>query len=162
MFSERLSFRHYATEDFNDYFKLVSSADVMKMITGRPLTEGETRERFDKMMEVNRENVNLGHYKVSIRENGAFVGHSKLVMTEKNEAEIGYVLMPEFWRKGFGEEIAKTLILRARKISEIATLIAIIDPENQASQRILEKQGFHWDSDGDYFGLPAANYKMKL
>jgi RimJ/RimL family protein N-acetyltransferase len=36
MNSERLNFRHYTLSDFDDYFKLVSNPDVMKMITGRP------------------------------------------------------------------------------------------------------------------------------
>jgi len=162
MNSERLIFKHYAPTDFDDYFKLVSNADVMKMITGRPLLENETRERLGKMMSVNQENPNIGHFKVSLRFDGNFVGHSKLVMTAKNEAEIGYVLMPEHWRKGYGDEIAKTLINLAKEIDEIHTLIAIIDPENMGSKRILEKQGFQWDYDGDYIGLPAAYYKMEL
>lgn len=162
MNSERLNFSHYTLADFADYFQLVSNADVMKMITGRPLLENETRERLEKMMSVNQENPNIGHFKVSLSFDGNFVGHSKLVMTGKNEAEIGYVLMPEHWRKGYGDEIAKTLINLAKEVNEIYTLIAIIDPENTASKRILEKQGFQWDYDGDYIGLPAAYYKMEL
>jgi RimJ/RimL family protein N-acetyltransferase len=162
MNSERLNFRHYTLSDFDDYFKLVSNPDVMKMITGRPLLENETRERLQKMMNINEEHPNIGHFKVSNKFDSNFVGHSKLVIIGKNEAEIGYVLMPEHWRKGYGDEIAKTLINLAKEIDAIQTLIAIIDPENIGSKRILEKQGFLWDYDGDYFGLPAAYYKMEI
>lgn len=162
MNSERLNFHHYKSADFNDFFKLVSNPDVMKMITGRPLLESETRERFEKMLSVNKQTPEIGYFKVSQSLDNNFIGHSKLVMTKKNEAEIGYVLLPEFWRKGYGNEIAKTLISLGTETNEIHNLIAIIDPENTASKRILEKQGFQWDYDGDYIGLPAAYYKMKL
>ncbi len=162
MKSDRLVFRHYATADFNDYFQLVSNAEVMKMITGRPLLEKETRERFDKMMKVNIENPEIGHFKVTLKSDGSFVGHSKLVMTNTNEAEIGYVLLPQHWGKGFGNEIAQTLVSLGKQATAIHNLIAIIDPENTASKRILEKQGFKWDYDGDYIGLPAAYFKLKL
>ena len=162
MNSDRLIFSHYTSADFDDYFQLVSNADVMKMITGRPLLESETRERFEKMLKANREIPEIGHFKVSLRIDGNFVGHSKLEMTEGKEAEIGYVLMPEYWRKGLGNEIAETLVYLGKEVAEIDNLLAIIDPENTASKRILEKQGFQWHYDGEYIGLPAAYYKLKL
>lgn len=162
MNSDRLIFSHYTAADFDDYLQLVSNADVMKMITGRPLLESETRDRFEKMLKVNLEIPEIGHFKVSLRTDGNFVGHSKLEMTKENEAEIGYVLMPEYWGKGLGNEIAQTLINHGKEVPGIDNFLAIIDPENTASKRILEKQGFQWDYDGEYIGLPAVYYKLKL
>ncbi|SRX73204.1 GNAT family N-acetyltransferase [Aequorivita antarctica] len=162
MNSERLIFNHYTEADFDDYFQLVSNADVMKMVTGRPDLEHDARERLEKMLKINQETPKIGNFKVTLKFGGGFVGYSKLVMTKKNEAEIGYLTMPEHWGKGYGSEIAQTLVNLAKQVDEIKNLIAIIDPENMASQRILEKQGFLWDYDGEYIGLPAAYYKMKL
>jgi RimJ/RimL family protein N-acetyltransferase len=162
MKSERLLFSHYTETDFDNYLSLVSNADVMKMVTGRPDIESEARKRLERMLLINQENPKIGLYKVSLRSNGNFVGHAKLEGTKKNEAEIGYLLMPEFWGKGYGSEIAEKLVDQGKLINEIHNLIAIIDPENIASKRILEKQGFQWDYDGMYIGLPASYYKMKL
>lgn len=162
MNSERLIFSHYTAADFENYFKLVSNPDVMKMITGRPIFESETRKRFEEMLKINREYPEIGHFKVSLRSDGSFVGHSKLEMTDGKDAEIGYVIMPEYWRKGLGNEIAQTLVYLGKEVAGIDNLLAIIDPENTASKRILEKQGFQWDYDGEYFGLSAAYYKLKL
>lgn len=96
MNSERLFFSHYTTTDFDDYFQLVSNVEVMKMVAGRPYTEGEARKRLEKMLIINSENPEIGHFKVSLTSDGSFLGHSKLEMTEKNEAEIGYLLMLEY------------------------------------------------------------------
>ena len=162
MNSERLIFNHYTTVDFDDYYKLVSNADVMKMITGRPLLEEETRIRFELMLKINKEFPEIGHFKITLKSNGSFIGHSKLEMVDGREAEIGYVIMPEYWRMGLGNEIAQALVILGKRLSEIVNLLAIIAPENIASKRILENQDFRWDHDGDYKGLPAAYYKLKL
>lgn len=162
MISERLIFNHYTFSDFEDYFQLVSNIDVMKMVTGRPDEESEARERFENMLSDNVKNLIIGRFKVTLKSNGSFVGHAKLEMTKKNEAEIGYLLMPEFWGKGYGSEIAYSMVNLGKQIEDIHTLVAIIDPENVASQKILMNQGFEWDYDGDYHGLPAAYYKFKI
>lgn len=162
MNSERLTFSHYIQEDFEDYFRLVSNADVMKMVTGRPLLRSEAQKRYEEMLKINSESPEIGHFKISLSSDGSFVGHSKLEITKKGEAEIGYLMMPEYWGKGYGNEMAKTLISIGKEVNEIHNLIAIIDPENTASKRILLKQGFHWQYDGEYLGLPAAYYKMEL
>ena len=162
MISERLIFNHYTFSDFEDYFQLVSNIDVMKMVTGRPDEESEARERFENMLSDNVKNLIIGRFKVTLKRNGSFVGHAKLEMTKKNEAEIGYLLMPEFWGKGYGSEIAPSMVNLGKQIEDIHTLVAIIDPENVASQKILMNQGFEWDYDGNYHGLPAAYYKFNV
>ncbi|MEM0517861.1 GNAT family N-acetyltransferase [Aequorivita flava] len=162
MNSKRMLFRQYSEGDFDDYLKLVSNAEVMKMITGYALSKEEAKDRFDKMLKINLESPEIGHFKVICAKDEAFMGHSKLVLTAEGEAEIGYVLMPQYWGKGFGNEIAETLTNRGREVEKISTLIAIIDPVNIASQKILSNQGFQFDYNGEYFGLPATYFKLKL
>lgn len=162
MKSQRLLFEHYCESDFDVYFPLVNNAEVMKMILGRPLLEYEARMRFKDMLELNQANSIMGHYKVSDKFTGRNLGQAKLVRTESHQAEIGYLMAPEYWRNGYGSEIAQALVELAKSIVEIKYLIAIIDPENAASRRILEKQGFQWDYEGKYYGLPAVYYKLEL
>ncbi len=162
MKSQRLSYSLFSEEDFDDYFHLVSNAEVMKMITGHPLSEKDAAERFEKIQLVHKENNEIGYYKLSSLLDGSFVGLGKLVMVGANEAEIGYVLLPEFWGKGYGSEVSEAMIKRSTEVSQIESLMAIIDPENTASKRILEKCGFSWHHDGEYYGLPAAYFKMNL
>ena len=161
MNSERLNFSHYTVEDFDDYFQLVGNAAVMKMVTGHPDSKSEALKRFNDKLLIRHANPEIGRFKVTLLSDGSFVGHSKLEMTKENEAEIGYLLMPEYWGQGYGSEIAQAMVNLGKKTNGIHNLIAIIDPENTASKRILEKQGFQWDYDGEYIGLPAAYYKME-
>ncbi len=160
--SERLFFVHYLPGDFLDYFRLVSNPQVMKRITGRPLLKSEARKRLGEMLEINEKYPDIGHFKILNKTDNSFMGQSKLEMTEDNEAEIGYALLPYFWGKGFGNEAAKAMVDLARKVFEISCLIAIIDPGNTASKRILEKQGFYREGVGHYLGLPAVYFRKGL
>lgn len=162
MKSQRLIFERYSEADFDTFFRLVSDAQIMKMILGRPLFEDEARVRFQNMLSINQINTKIGHYKVIDISTGKTIGQAKLEMTEINQAEIGYLIIPEYWKKGYGTEMAQTLVELSRNIAEIYSLIAIIDPENIASKRILEKQGFQRDYEGYYYGLPAVYYKLDL
>ncbi len=100
MNSERLNFSHYTPDDFDDYFQLVSNADVMKMVTGRPDIESEARKRFGEMLNYNIKNPIIGRFKVSLSSNGSFVGHAKLEMTKKKKRKLDIYLCQNFGGRG--------------------------------------------------------------
>jgi len=58
-------------------------------------------------------------------------------------AEISYVLHKKFWGKGYGTELCKSVIgYTFKKIPNLLQIIGVIDQNNIASQKILEKCGF--------------------
>ncbi len=68
--------------------------------------------------------------KVSNPINGEFIGLGHLIRNEKQnkEDEIGYMILPTFWGKGYGSAIAKQLIELAKQ-TNVNVLKAIIDPQ---------------------------------
>ncbi|MCG2429858.1 GNAT family N-acetyltransferase [Aequorivita xiaoshiensis] len=70
--------------------------------------------------------------------------------------------MPEFWGKGYGSEIAHCMVSLSKHIMVIHTLIAIINPENVASHKLLIYQEFAWDYVSNFHGLLAAYFKLKI
>jgi len=160
--SERLVYRHFKETDFENFQQLTGNAQVMEMITGQPLNEEESFKRFLSHLETNKHEQVLGWYAVSLKDSLAFVGLGKLVMTEVAQAEIGYSLLPAYWGKGYASEISETLIRQARKLPAISSLIAIIDPQNIASKKILQKGNFNLLLVCDIDGLPAEIYQLDL
>ncbi len=57
------------------------------------------------------------------------------------EIEIGYILKRSAWGKGYATEATNRLLKFAFEETPIEELVATIDPENTASQRVLEKCG---------------------
>ena len=61
------------------------------------------------------------------------------------EIEIGYILKPSAWGKGYATEAAKRLLKFAFEETSLEELVATIDPENTASRRVLEKCGLVYE-----------------
>jgi RimJ/RimL family protein N-acetyltransferase len=161
MKSERLLFRKFIGEDFEDYSKLVQDEQVMKMITGRASSDQEAREKFAQVLAITRHSE-VGYYHISTITDGNFIGLGKLVLTGSGVAEIGYSLLPAGWGKGYGSEIATFLVEHAKCITYLNTLTAIIDPDNMASKRILQKLHFKLDRACEMNSLPAEIYKLYI
>lgn len=162
MKTNRLNFRKFTSNDFDFYFQLVGDYEVMKMITGESITVNQAKVKFKHILKINDQNPELGYFLVSDSESDDFIGLGKLVMTTADEAEIGYLVQPKFWDQGYGSKISIALIEQAKKIESIKKLMAIIDPENTASKKILKRCDFVLDSVYELEGLPAETYKLWL
>jgi hypothetical protein len=127
----------------------------MKMISEHAFSETEAREKFKSVIEINDNYSRIGYFAVYLLNVGTFIGIGKIVMSTAHEAEIGYAILSEYWGKGFGSEISARLVKQACSIHEINKLIAIIDPENIPSKKILEKSNFKHHMFSEMDGLPA-------
>lgn len=99
--------------------------------------------KFQKLLKRNEKFDEFGSYKVFNNKTNEFVGLGSLILNEVklDEAELGYMLLPEHWGKGYGSEIAEILIQKANK-TKLNRLTAVIDPKNIPSRKILIKKGF--------------------
>ncbi|ETT86161.1 GNAT family N-acetyltransferase [Viridibacillus sp. FSL R5-0477] len=149
--------------DFSDYFSLVSNEKVMAQITEYAIPFEEAQSNFQKLLKRNEKYEHSGSYKVYDSSINEFIGLGHLTLDEENDevAEIGYMIKPEYWGKGYGSEIAKVLIEKAIK-SELKKLKAIIDPDNIASRKILIKQGFVSERICEIGSLPGEILSKKL
>ncbi len=160
--SKRLIFSKFQKEDYSLYHELSSNEKVMRYITGYALTEQITKKQFQKILKINNGKDIQGVFKVTESKSGKFVGLSKSTIFSEEEVEIGYVIMPEFWGNGYGSEMSSMMIDFSKQIKQAKILIGIIDPENEASKRILEKSGFSFSEEKVIDDLPGAIYKRTL
>lgn len=146
-----------STRDFDYYFRMVNDEKVMAMITERPFEFDEAREDFKKLLKINSISDHFGTYKIFDRKRGTFIGLAKLEITESDSdiAELGYIILPEYWGKGIASVIAECLIDYARLLKKLKGMFAIIDPNNLASRKILIKNGFQTREFRDFDGLPG-------
>jgi len=76
------------------------------------------------------------------------IGLISVVMTEGDEAEIGYALAPTAWGQGFATEAVRTLVDTVFNLTEVARIRANLRLGNVASRRVLEKAGFAYIDTG--------------
>jgi len=143
MNNANLSLFKYIQADFDDYQHLVADGEVMQYISGNGLTANEARSKFDSILLVNETEEHLGYFKV-LDAGGVFIGDAKLERYKHDTSflEIGYILKQKYWGQGFGSAICRLLLERAALYYPGVDILGIIDPENSASKRLLEKFGF--------------------
>ncbi|MBE7103872.1 GNAT family N-acetyltransferase [Bacillus cereus] len=152
----KLHFKKFEATDFNQYFQLVSNKKVMAQITERVIPLDEAQNDYEKLLKRNEKHKLFGSYKVYDSITNEFIGLGHVTANEDatNEAELGYMILPEHWGKRYGSAIAKELINIAKQ-TEINVLKAIIDPNNIPSRKILINVGFTSEKVCEIDGLPG-------
>jgi ribosomal-protein-alanine N-acetyltransferase len=142
--TERLYLRRIVNEDVYEIFSLRSDKETMKYVP-RPLA---------KTLEDAMEHIALINSKIESNEgvNWAItiknepkligiIGHFR-IKPEDYRAEIGYMLLPEYHGKGIITEAIKEVVKYGFQVMKLHSIEAIIDPENLASEKVLQKNGF--------------------
>lgn len=130
-------------DDFKYFSKLVFNEEVMNMNLGRVFTIEESQMYFKGLLKSLDRHEKCGNFKVFERGTNAFIGVCALSINKDfSEAEVEYMLMPEYWGKGYGSEILGELLNIADSIPDIRKLVGITKPNNIISKRILCKYGF--------------------
>jgi ribosomal-protein-alanine N-acetyltransferase len=160
--SSKLIYKKFTTSDFVHYRRWYSSDEVMRYIMGRGLTQQECLERFAKAITINGEYPELGFYAVVRKEDNTFIGITKLVYTKPAQAEVGYGALPEFWGKGYATEMLTAAIEHAKTILSLNELLAIVNPANTGSKKVLTNQLFELQGTGMEHDRPVEYYRLKL
>lgn len=160
---QQLYFRKFETKDFYDYYLLVSNEQVMAQITERAIPLEEAQLNYQKLIARNEKYEMFGSYKMFDSLTDEYIGLGHLTLNENlsEEAEIGYMIQPRYWGKGYGHSIAGHLIELAKQ-TNVHTLTAIIDPKNIPSRKILIKKGFTSVKLCEIGGLPGEILRKKL
>ena len=148
------------SEDFDQYYELVGNEKVMAMITERALDEEEALEKFHEFLRNGELHLEYGTFKVFERKTGKLLGLAKLeiLRDRRHEAELGYMLKPDFWGQGFGNEITELLLETALSDPSLKRVHAISDPQNMASRKILLNKGFSSEKVYAVEGLPSEQF----
>ncbi|MCD5984833.1 GNAT family N-acetyltransferase [Pseudomonas sp. CDFA 610] len=78
------------------------------------------------------------------------------------EVEIGYRLAPSCWGRGLASEAALATLRHAFETLQLASVIAIVQPQNIASVKVLHKAGFRDYIHSQYHRLGVRIYRLTL
>lgn len=144
MQTERLLLRKLMAEDTDNMFLLRTNKDAMKYI-GRPIPK-EKKEVEDLIQKIN-DNIqsNTGIvWGISLKNEPALIGTIGFhrIEIENYRAEVGYMLMPDYWYKGIMNEVLSEVLAYGFMQLNFHSIEAKIDPGNSNSRKILLKNGF--------------------
>jgi RimJ/RimL family protein N-acetyltransferase len=172
----RLTLRPMAEADTDAVFAMRSDPVVQRYGSHPPWTARQTAVDY---IARNAEAMAAGthaQFAIERREDGVVVGTCTLYALDApcRRADIGYVLLPSQWGRGYATEANTALLDWGFGALDLNRVEADIDPRNVASARALERLGFvheghlreRWIVGGEVcdsliYGLLASDWKAR-
>jgi len=142
LMTARLALREMRDDDLDDLAGLLGDAAVMRYYP-RPKTRAETLQ-WIRVNQARYRADGHGLWAMHLRDGGAFAGDCGLTIQRVDgvdELELGYHVPPGLQGAGLATEAAIACREHARTALGAARVIAIIHPDNLASQRVALKTG---------------------
>ncbi len=163
MKTERLTLREMTEDDLDAIAGLLGDEQVMRYY---PRTK--TREEAERWIRWNQQlysDHGFGLWLMTLNETGEFVGECGLTIQVVDgipEVEIGYCVVPRHQGRGYASEAAAACRDFARDHLSINRLIAVINPENGASQAVAARIGLRPEKRAMMYGEDRAIYARQL
>ncbi|HZI53720.1 MAG TPA: GNAT family protein [Chitinophagaceae bacterium] len=144
--TDRFLLKQIVASDQAFIFKGLSHPEVIPFYGVQYKTIDEAKKQMDFYDDLWREKKGIW-WKITDRASGSPVGacgiNSYQAVHEK--AEIGYWLLPEFWRKKIMSEVLPVVISYVFRHWNLNRLEAVIEEGNETSWRLAEKLGFKYE-----------------
>lgn len=142
--TERLILRRVLPSDVKEMFELRSNPETMKYIPRPLLTNHEEALAHIQMMEDKIETNEGINWAITLKGDDKMIGvigHYR-IKPEHYRAEVGYMILPEYHGKGITTEAVQCVVDYGFNRMQLHSIEGVIDPENGASEKVLQKCGF--------------------
>jgi RimJ/RimL family protein N-acetyltransferase len=160
--TSHLTLRPFTLQDSGPLHRILGDRDVLRYF---PNPQSPSLDRVERMIAHQLEHWQehgYGWWAVEPTPTGEFIGWCGLqFLSETEETEVGYLLGKPFWGQGLATEGAQTSLLYGFEDLGLETIVAIVHPENIASQRVIEKLGMSFTGRAHYFGMPCYHYTIE-
>jgi len=150
--TDRLTLRWIDGEnDVDAVHAYLSLPDVCRYIPFEPHTREKVAERLARPVMRQRSLDESGEgqalfFAIVLKDDGRMIGDVMLAWSDDTNAEIGYVLHPEFHGRGYATEAARAVLRLAFDGLGVHRVTARIDERNPASAGVLRKLGMRQEA----------------
>ncbi len=157
--TERLLLRPLDKKDVDKIYAMRRDADVMRFIR-EPQNQSESAVWIEYVSS-RWTNENIGFCAMIEKASNEFVGWCGVwKLKETGEFEIGYATAKPFWGKGLATEAAFEFLRYGFERLQPEKIVAVAQPKNAASRRVMEKLGMNYDYTGVFYGSKLVHYSI--
>jgi len=159
--TERLSLRHLTAQDAEFLIELLNDPSFIRNIGDRGVrTVQDAQTYVQNGPAASYAKNGFGLDLVILKDTGEPIGLCGLIKRPTlDDVDIGYAYLPRYWSKGYAVEAASAVKQYAQNVIGLNRLVAIVDPLNLGSIRVLEKIGFTFEK---MVKLSADDIELKL
>jgi RimJ/RimL family protein N-acetyltransferase len=162
--TERLVLREAEPGDADFILELLNAPGFVRGIGDRGVRTREAAQAYiAERMATSYAQNGFGMWIVTPKAEVEPVGLAGLVRRDVlPHVDLGYAFLERAWGRGYAVEVAAGVLDCARNRFGLKTLAAIVNPDNAASRRVLEKTGFSFIDERQLPGFegPSAYYEV--
>ena len=146
--TNRTVLREITIEDVDPFFEMDSDPEVHRYLGTQPITN---RDQIVQTIHYVRQQYidnGVGRWAIVDKSTNLFIGWTgfklvkDLVNNRTNYYDLGYRLIRRYWGKGIATETAKASLTYGFDKLNLNEIIATVNCENAASNKVIEKLGF--------------------
>lgn len=144
--TERLRLRQFAPEDAAFVLELLNEPSWLRFIGDRGVrTLDDARAYIENGPRAMFARHGFSLLVAERKVDGAALGMCGLIRRDSLDApDIGYALLPRAWGQGYAREAATAVLAHGHSVLGLPRILAITDPDNAASIRLLEELGMQF------------------
>lgn len=145
--TERLMLRDFHPDDFQAIHAYASDPDVTRFMFYGPRSEADTRAYLDRVIATQQAQPRtVWELAIVERADERVIGACDLTLEPGDEADLGFVLARERWRRGYATEAAREMLRAGFEELGLRRIFATCDVANHASAHVLEKAGLRQEA----------------
>ncbi len=145
--TERLVLRRLTTDDAEFIFALVNDPSWLRFIGDRGVRNlQDARDYIRNGPMESYQTHGFGLYLTALKDSNVSIGICGLLKRETlPDADIGFAFLPQFVGKGHAYEAGSAVMAHAKSAFGLSRVVAVTNPDNHGSIRVLEKLGFSFE-----------------
>jgi RimJ/RimL family protein N-acetyltransferase len=145
--SERLALRRLRLEDAGFVLELLNQPSFLRFIGDKGVRNLDGARDYLRSGPLDSyERHGFGLYLVTEKDGGAAIGICGLLRREAlDDVDVGFALLPRFWRRGYASEAAAAVLDYGRTTLGLERIVAVTQPDNLGSIKTLEKLGMRFE-----------------
>jgi len=139
--TEQFYIRQWSINDIEELHEIMSDSQVYTYASSMPWTIEHTANYIKFMLDKNFKTLELFHGACVLKSNNTIIGLTGLNPYLLKKHELEWKFGVSFWGNGYATEIGKAIIKEAFKSTDIELIYGMVNPQNKASMRVMEKIG---------------------
>ncbi len=158
--TDRLQLRQFRYEDVDRAADIFSNPHVMRYVSSGVQTKEQTKTRIELFLK-GWEERGFGIWAIVHKQTDQLMGRGGLVYLDGTpEVELGYLLDQPYWNQGFATEFSCAALRFGFEQINLDRIVAIAQPANIASQRVMQKVGMTFEKTAHYYKTDVVYYAI--
>lgn len=152
--TKRLILREFTVSDQKFILELINTPDWIKYIGDKKVHSLDDAKEYLENGPIKSYKENgYGLWLVQLKDTGAPIGMCGLINRDTlTDVDIGFALLPKYYNLGYAYEIAEATLKHGKNTLNLKKIVAITDPVNKSSIKLLEKIGLQFEKNLELSG----------